>query len=589
MGFFKKLSLLLFFVPIWIFSLNYDVKFIGLKDRETLEAIKRVSNLVILQKRAPKTINALRFRANTDKDQMIKVLHFFGYYDAKINIDLEEKNEIIYVNILISLGPRYTLKDITIYSDCKEKKELDVCDISTKSLDLKLDSFLITQNILNAQNKLLYLLSNCGYPLSKIDKRDVLINLLKKNASIDWCVETGPFCRFGPLKISGLNDIKKQVIYKKIKWQVGDTYAASKVFETQQNLLKTNLFTSVSIIHAQDVADENQLNMDLKVVEALHKYISAGISYATIDGFGFSFGWTNRNFRKLGELLALDANVAQRRLLGVATYKKFDFLKVDQDYVLRFEGTRDKIPSVYLDFNYSMISRLDTKFSKNFETSIGFKMQYDEITQSANDGRFFLLSLPFYLKNSSANNLLNPTKGSTIIYRAEPYKNVINSAKYFFKQTLIYNFYKPIGNNQTLVLASRLQLGSTAFASVFDIPMTELFLGGSDDDLRGYKYRTVSPLNFKNEPIGGRSAIYYTFEPRIRMTQKIGFVPFLDLGVISLKEYPKVNQKWFKSVGAGLRYFSFFGPIRVDVGIPLDRRKGIDSRYKIYVNIGQSF
>lgn len=589
MTFLKKIILLLFFVPIYVFSLNYDVKFVGLKDVETLNAIKRVSNLVILQKRAPKTINALRFRANSDKEQMLKILEFFGFYDAKINLDLEEKNDIIQVTIFISPGPRYTLKEVNIFSDCSEKKELDVCDITLKSLDLKINSPLITQDILNAQDKLIFLLSGCGYPLAKVEKREVKIDLGHKNAKAEWCLDTGPFCKFGALKINGLTNIDRSFVDKKIRWNLGDTYDVTKVVETQQNLLKTNLFTSVAIIHSDAINEMSELGINLKVVEALHKYITAGISYATIDGFGMSFGWANRNFRSLGEMLAIDANVAQRLLLGVATYKKPDFLKVDQDYVLRLEGTREKIPSVYLDFNYSMISRIDTRFSKKIETSIGFKMEYDEITQSGNNGNFFLLSLPFYLKNSTANNLLNPTKGYTIIYRAIPYKNVINSAKYFLKQKLTYNLYIPIGSNRTLVLASRLQLGSVMGANVFDVPMSKLFLGGSDDDLRGYKYRTVSPLNSENEPIGGRSTIYYTFEPRFRMTQKIGFVPFLDLGVVSLKEYPQVNQKWFKSVGAGLRYFSFFGPIRIDVGVPLDRRKGIDSRYKIYVNIGQTF
>nr|NGX44813.1 Translocation and assembly module TamA [Candidatus Anoxychlamydiales bacterium] len=187
------------------------------------------------------------------------------------------------------------------------------------------------------------------------------------------------------------------------------------------------------------------------------------------------------------------------------------------------------------------------------------------------------------------NNLLNPTHGQTIIYRAQPFKNTINSSKYFFKQTLIYNLYIPLEKNRNFILAIRMTLGSIFGANVFDLPLTKLFLGGSDDDLRGYKYRTVSPLDSNNDPIGGRSAIYFTFEPRIRLTEKIGLVPFTDLGVVSFKEHPSVNEKWFKSVGIGLRYFSFFGPIRLDVAFPLDRRRAIDPRYKIYVSVGQTF
>ena len=443
MRLFQKI-LIIFIFPLSIFTLNYDVKFSGLKDRAAINAIKRVSNLVILQKRAPKTINALRFRANSDMPEMIKILHFYGFYDAKIEIEYEEKefdNNII-VNIFIIPGPRYTIKDANIYIDCIEKKKLDSIDISIDDLDLEKNSPLITQKILNAQKKLLFLLASKGYPLAKVEKRDVIIDVAHKNASIDWCIDLGSFSLFGPTSITGLKDIDKSFIEKKINWDKKKTYDIEKVIQTQQDLLKTNLFSSVAIIHDDKVDKNCDLNMHIKLVEALHKYVTAGVSYATVDGFGVSFGWANRNFRSRGEILAIDANIAQRLFLGAATYKKPNFIKKNQDYVLRFEASRDKIPITYLAFNYSMENRIDKKISKKVDGSLGFNMEYDEITHSANDGNFFLLSLPMYLKYSSANHLLNPTHGQTIIYRAWPFKNTINSAKAIVNIQFIYPLRK---------------------------------------------------------------------------------------------------------------------------------------------------
>ncbi len=40
--------------------------------------------------------------------------------------------------------------------------------------------------------------------------------------------------------------------------------------------------------------------------------------------------------------------------------------------------------------------------------------------------------------------------------------------------------------------------------------------------------------------------------------------------------------------GIGVRYYSSFGPIRVDVGTPLNKRPG-DSRIGVYVSLGQAF
>lgn len=584
-------KILIFFcaAPFFIFSIDYEVKFFGLQDATAYEAINDISSLVSLKDHSPKTINALRFRANNDKINMIRVLHSFGYYDVEIKIDIQEIKEKATVYIYIYPNIRYLINDVKIYLDTQEEKQLDIKAITPSRLNLPLNSPLIAENVLRGENLLLILLSMHGYPLAKIEKRDIKIDLTKKTGSVKWVVNIGPLCKFGKTKISGVKGIEQSFFDNKPQWAYNQKYNSEKVVLTQQKLLNTNLFSSVAIVNDEKTDEKNHLDMNIKVVEAAHKYVTAGASYATIDGFGFSLGWGNRNFRSIGELLALEANVAQRMYLGQITFKKPDFRICGQDYVLSLQAERQNIPVVYLAFTYSLTNRIDTRFSKRLETSCGITAEYDEITHSANNGRYALLSLPVFLKFTTANNLLNPTKGYTFIYRAAPYKNFIYSSKAFFKQTLTCNFYMPIEQSKTLVLALRMQFGSIIGPDVHSIPLTKLFLGGSDDDLRGYKYRTVSPLSDTYDPIGGRSAIYFSFEPRIRISKQLGIVPFTDLGVVSFKKFPQIHEKWFKSIGIGLRYFSFFGPLRADIGFPLDRRSQIDPRYKIYLSIGQTF
>ncbi len=60
------------------------------------------------------------------------------------------------------------------------------------------------------------------------------------------------------------------------------------------------------------------------------------------------------------------------------------------------------------------------------------------------------------------------------------------------------------------------------------------------------------------------------------------------MGNFNDKPYPKLKGKWYKALGGGIRYFTFMGPLRFDVGFPLDRDHK-DPRYRIYVSIGQAF
>ncbi len=64
-------------------------------------------------------------------------------------------------------------------------------------------------------------------------------------------------------------------------------------------------------------------------------------------------------------------------------------------------------------------------------------------------------------------------------------------------------------------------------------------------------------------------------------------MPFVDAGNIYTSPLPKIDDLRF-GAGLGVRYHSRFGPIRLDVGTPLNRRSG-DSRVAVYVSLGQAF
>jgi len=66
-----------------------------------------------------------------------------------------------------------------------------------------------------------------------------------------------------------------------------------------------------------------------------------------------------------------------------------------------------------------------------------------------------------------------------------------------------------------------------------------------------------------------------------------GIVPFLDAGTLSDRSWPDFKD-WQFGAGIGFRYYSNFGPIRVDVGTPLNPRSG-DSRVAVTVSLGQAF
>jgi translocation and assembly module TamA len=144
--------------------------------------------------------------------------------------------------------------------------------------------------------------------------------------------------------------------------------------------------------------------------------------------------------------------------------------------------------------------------------------------------------------------------------------------------------------SDNVVVAGRIRLGAIPGASLFDIAPSRRFYSGGGGSVRGYGYQQLGPKDVDGDPIGGRGLAEFGLETRIRLKQfggNFGVVPFFDGGSLTSKAYPDFKN-WRYAAGIGVRYYSSFGPIRVDFGVPLDRQKG-DGPFAVSVSLGQAF
>ncbi|MGH2638908.1 MAG: autotransporter assembly complex protein TamA, partial [Rhabdochlamydiaceae bacterium] len=387
--------------------------------------------------------------------------------------------------------------------------------------------------------------------------------------------------------IQGAPRVKKKLFENKIAWKEAGVYDTRLIDLTQKKLLDTALFSSVVISHDETLDAKGELPMRIEATETKHKNINVGASYQTFFGPGLTFGWENRNVSGLGRTLSLKGDVTARTHTGVATFFVPDWWKVDQDYVFQAQALQESI-FTYHERSYSLTQRIERRIDTRYRVSMGLVLERLFVTNSIQNGTFSLLEVPLYFRFSSANDLLDPTKGSTLVVQLTPAINFSHLDRYYLDSFASYAFYKQVTHTNFFVIAN-LFMAEMIWSDHLDaIPVPKRVLGGTDEDLRGYRFKTVSPRDGR-KPIGGRFGLFYTLEGRFRISHTIGIVPFFDLGQVELSSFPKWDEKWYKSVGIGFRYFTFLGPIRFDVAFPLDRRKHIDSFYRILVSIGQTF
>ncbi|MBI2812488.1 MAG: BamA/TamA family outer membrane protein [Candidatus Melainabacteria bacterium] len=542
-----------------------------------------------MKKRPPASINALRYRADSDIPELQKVLRAHGYYEAKVSIQIQEIHNQVNVIVMIEPGVRYKLEDFTIHFYCESRDTPnECCGITLDDVGVQLHKPAQTEGIIDAGLKVLQRLSECGYPLAKIEDRQIVVDGKTKSVRVDLYVKTGEKAEFGQTSIVGTKRVKPLFLEQHTEWKEGESYDSRLVDKTQNELIDSGLFSSVLITHEEDLSANGQVPMKIEVTETKHKSVNIGVSYQTVFGPGVTFGWANKNVGGMGRTLSLQGDITRISQTGVATYIHPNFNRIGQDMIARAQAAHESLRFAYSSRSYNLMDRFERRINRRLRMSVGAMGERLYITDSAANGNFWLVQAPFYLRWSSSNSLLNPTRGATLEYTMTPAINVAQGKEIYLTQEFVGSLYQPLDKNERIVLAEKITYGFILSNGLSAIPLSYRCLGGSEEDLRGYRYKTVSPFSH-GRPIGGRSAVFLTLETRFRVTNTIGLVPFFDMGSVWTTEYPTVHGKWYKSAGLGLRFFTLMGPFRFDIAFPLDRRKKIDPVFKVLVSIGQMF
>jgi len=122
-----------------------------------------------------------------------------------------------------------------------------------------------------------------------------------------------------------------------------------------------------------------------------------------------------------------------------------------------------------------------------------------------------------------------------------------------------------------------------------EVPIFDrLYLGGSNN-LRGFNFREVGPVDQYDNPIGGLSLGYVTFEVTFPIMSRVRGAVFSDLGFVNTTAYDFSSSDLNADIGFGLRLDLPIGPVRVDYGYPVMHDGWNGPPGKFNFNIGYQF
>jgi len=209
---------------------------------------------------------------------------------------------------------------------------------------------------------------------------------------------------------------------------------------------------------------------------------------------------------------------------------------------------------------------------------------YDFARAERNRRTFYIAGLTGQIGFDQSDDLLNPTRGYRLTALVEPEGSLENGFNPYVRGRLDASAYFPVGDS--IVLAGRLRFGTIQGAKRVDIAPSRRFYSGGGGSVRGFGFQKLGELDPNGDPIGGRSLNEGSAEVRYRFGN-FGVVGFVDVGQSYTETMPQFSDLRY-GVGIGGRFYTNFGPLRVDVATPMDRRPG-EARFNLYVSIGQAF
>ncbi len=509
--------------------------------------------------------------------QLLNAYYFEkGFLDAKVSepkIDLSDPKRIR-IEIEISEGPQYRFGNIDLKGDVLTSKE----DLF-KLVKITRNQIFSNSALRRDVGALTSAFADRGYafvevsPESSVDRQNLLVH-------ITYAIDRKKQVSFERIQIVGNTKTRDKVVRRELQLAEGELYSASGMGLSRDRLKRTGYFKDVELATSRGSADD-KINLNVKVEEAQTGSFSFGVGYSSLYQALISAQIADRNLFGLGYSASLRANLG-----GEANDFRLSLTDpyfLDYPYSVGFDAYMENV-EYFDDYSYDVRGfnvRVGKELSPIWRLDGMYKLEdvdiYDvepDAPQSIKDqeGRALTSAISATLSVDTRNDYFAPSRGHRSLVTLTDAGGILGGDNYFIKAYGETNWFFPLIWN--LILNLRVKLGIIEPYGGTEVPVYEKFYVGGIATLRGFEYGMAGPVDENEDPLGANKMAVFTTEIHFPLAAELGLkgALFCDVG----KGFDQFGDFLPVRIGAGpgIRWFSPFGPIRIDWGFNLDPKKG---------------
>jgi translocation and assembly module TamA len=577
-------------------NMRYTVQVEGIasvSDSDELLRVFRQQSALEAERKDPANAAQIGRRASADADLLTQLLRSEGYYDASVEPSTQKAGDGLSVFLTVDPGPQYHFASVDLPG--LDGAGPDAAGLRN-AFAVKAGDPVVATDVIAAGLALTTALGEQGYAEAMLGEQAIEINHQTHLATLSLPVNPGQVARFGSIRVSGRPPFSARHVGLIARFKSGDPFQRSKVDDLRRALIATTLVANADI-RVVPAAGGRTVDLDIHLEPAPSHTIAGELGYGTGQGVRLEASWTARNFfNPEGALTLRGIAGTTEQLLGVQL-RRSNFAMRDQTLNLQVTASHQKF-AAYTAKTVDLAANIERQsnfiWQKKWTWSYGGEwlgtIERGVFSSAGikDTHRFLIAALPLALGYDGSDNLLDPTRGFRLSGHLSPELSFHGGHFSYGRAQFDASAYHPVSDR--VVVAGRIRLGTIFGDGRIDIAPSRRFYSGGGGSVRGYGYQQLGPKDLDGDPIGGRGLAEVALETRIRLKQfggNFGVVPFFDAGTLTSSASPDLSH-WRTAVGLGVRYYSSFGPIRVDVGIPLNRQRG-DGPFAVTVSLGQAF
>lgn len=574
-------------------------------ERKAFEArFERLSAIEQLAGQGDGSPAQVAVRARTDTVLLQRLLRNYGFHDAEVTQQLAAdgaaggaaEGAVVFT---IAPGPRYRFGAIAL----GDLAATGADSVALRgALGLAGGDPVSADAIVAGRQRLDAALGEAGYAFATVGEPQLTVDHRREQADLDLPVTPGGKYVFGPVTSAQPRFLSSRHLQDIARFDPGDPWKDSEVDDLRRAILATGLVASLSVTPREtrppQAGQPGEVALDVAMEKARLRTIAGALGYDSGDGPRAEVSWEHRNLFPPEGMLRLRGIVGTREQLVGATFRRNNFKGRDQILTADLYANtvqRDAYGTRTVAFAGSFEKVTTLLFQKPWTWSAGVEL----VASSEREGRlkgvaaprrtYLTAALPLRAAFDGSDDLLDPSRGVRAALRVSPEVSQRGGNRVTYARIQAdASFYQPAG--KAVVMAARLRLGSIPGAALGEIAPSRRFYAGGGGSVRGFGYQQIGPRDMVGDPSGGRSLAEFSLEARVKtgmLGGALALVPFIDAGAVDESVTPRLRDVRY-GAGLGFRYLTGFGPIRVDVGTPLDRRKG-EGRIGVYVALGQAF